>query len=404
MQTLSIRGFLGIDLAEIKLDSVTILIGEQATGKSVIARLVYFFNEYFANFDEISLSKNEHKSTYDKRKKNEFCQIFPTYSWEDSNFDITFSNELHNITISSNAKSSVIDLKTSPSVATYFRNLKKDFSRFHEQVSSVENIPYSQLRILREFRRAQEENNVHRYESPLFVPAARSFYATIRDEIFSILALDNKIDNIILQFGEFYESAKLRRAPYTTISPRHNYRPVSAKVENNYFERIVKGQLIREDGRDWIAMDRGKIELSKASSGQQEAIPLLVAISRFPQEGRTLIIEEPEAHLFPSAQVQVLDYILRQAKTRKTGILFTTHSPYLLSATNNYILRSKLSEPTGGRSIDGNRINVYCLSDSKAHSLIDKETGLISADYIDSVSVDIATEFEQILEAINESE
>jgi len=165
-----------------------------------------------------------------------------------------------------------------------------------------------------------------RYERPLFVPAARSFYATIREEIFSILSLDEKIDRIVMQFGEFYESTKLatRQNDLLRSSKDMPFRP-----ERKYFEDVVRGQYVRIDNRDWIQMPRGRVEMSKASSGQQEAVPLLFAISRFPSLGRTLIIEEPEAHLFTSAQVAVLDFILKQCVTRETDILFTTHSPYL---------------------------------------------------------------------------
>ena len=165
-----------------------------------------------------------------------------------------------------------------------------------------------------------------RYERPLFVPAARSFYATIREEIFSILSLDEKIDRMLMQFGEFYESTKL--ATRQNDLPRST-KDISFRPERKYFENFVRGQYVRIDNRDWIQMPRGRVEMSKASSGQQEAVPLLFAISRFPSLGRTLIIEEPEAHLFTSAQVAVLDFILKQCVTRETDILFTTHSPYL---------------------------------------------------------------------------
>lgn len=402
MQNITINGFLGVKLANIELVSMTIIIGEQATGKSVVARLVYFFNEYFADFDEVSLFKKEHKSSYDKRKKEEFYQIFPPYSWEKDDFEITYSNKDHIICISSLKNSSVIDIKTSASVASYFRKLKNDFQKFTEQ---DQNGKFSNTRTLRGFRRYQIENGVSRYKNALFVPAARSFYATIRDEIFSLLALDNKIDNIILQFGEFYESAKMRMSYFPPNEAR-----LFLSIEKKYFEEIVKGQLIRDEGRDWIEMDRGKIELSKASSGQQEAVPLIIAISRFPDKNKTLIIEEPEAHLFPTAQIKVLDFIIRQVNKKESPILFTTHSPYLLSATNNYILRAKIDHVKSiegkihlSNSIDSKNVRAYLMHNGKSSSLIDTETGLISADYIDSVSEDIGEEFEKALGAIHEN-
>ncbi len=51
MHRLKVRGFLGVEEADIVVDGLTVLIGAQASGKSVIAKLIYFFNEYFADFD-----------------------------------------------------------------------------------------------------------------------------------------------------------------------------------------------------------------------------------------------------------------------------------------------------------------------------------------------------------------
>lgn len=385
MQTLSVRGFLGIRDATVELDSLTLLIGPQASGKSVIARLMYFFNQYFADFDEIPLAKSEHKKSYDKRKKDEFYQIFPPYSWEENDFEIKYGNVDHYVTVSSGKNSAVIEISTSESVAKYFRELKSTYRKFAENVSESESSLLSASRVLREFRRAQEELNVPRYENALFVPAARSFYAAIRDEIFSILALDAKIDKIILQFGDFYESEKTFRLRLERTGPQ---RP--KQLEDSYFDRIVKGRYERSDGRDWIVMPRGRIELSKASSGQQEAVPLLFALARFPRTGRTLIIEEPEAHLFPDAQVDVLDFIVRQAVSRRTSVLFTTHSPYLLSALNNYLLRGSRGLRRG---IDVNVVRAYAIGEGTAVSIVDRDAALVSSDYIDGASSKIEKEF-----------
>lgn len=394
MQSLKIENFLGLREANIELDGLTALIGEQASGKSIIARLIYFFNEYFAGFDEIALLKQEHKKAYDSRKKIDFCKIFPKYTWENEEFSITYKNIFHEITLSSAGKSELLKFNTSASVSAYFREMKTQFKIFHESFPEAER--YAQTRMLREFRRMRDTLETVRYDSPLFVPAARSFYATIREEIFSILSLDEKIDKIIMQFGEFYESAKLG----SSFSRERQDRPTGAfpstRSERDYFLSIAKGQYRRADNRDWIEMERGRIELSKASSGQQEAVPLLFAISRFPAPGKTLIIEEPEAHLFPVSQVEIMDFIVKQSVNRKTSILFTTHSPYLLSALNNHMLRGSKSMERG---IEPSKVRAYAIDKGKVISIIDKDAELISADYIDSVSEKISEDFLKVLQS-----
>jgi len=225
------------------------------------------------------------------------------------------------------------------------------------------------------------------YESALFVPAARSFFATIRDEIFSIMALDERIDHIILKFGEFYENAKRQiwRSHRSSIYVR----------SSEYFRRVLKGEVIRDGGQDWLVMDHGRIELSKASSGQQEALPLLISILQFPRKGRTLIIEEPEAHLFPEAQVDVLGFMVRQLRRQHCNIMFTTHSPYLLSYLNNRIVAQERGFENG---IPIDKVKAYSIEEGVTKSLVDEEFGLISAEYIDSVSERIADEFDKYIE------
>ena len=383
MHRLKIHGFLGIKDADITLDGLTVLIGPQASGKSIVARLIYFFNEYLANFDMTAISNQEHKKVYDRRKREEFYEIFPPYAWQGGEFLITYLNDAHEITVFSREDSAAIEITTSQSVAKHFRDLKNDFRKFKE--ANEERI-ISRLRVNFAFMESWRDSSTVRYESALFVPAARSFYATIRDEIFSILALDEKIDRIILQFGEFYETAKAQ------IWRNSRWREYIHS--SGYFNRILKGRFIRESGQDWLQMAHGRIELSRASSGQQEALPLLISILQFPRRDRTLIIEEPEAHLFPEAQVEVLNFMVRQLGRRGGNIMFTTHSPYLLSSLNNRIVAH---ERGGSNGISIDRVRAYSIEDGVARTLIDKEVGLIHAEYIDSISERISDEFEKLI-------
>lgn len=55
MEKLTINNFLVIQKAEIELKDINLLIGPQANGKSVIARLIYLFKNFLSNtfFDSI---------------------------------------------------------------------------------------------------------------------------------------------------------------------------------------------------------------------------------------------------------------------------------------------------------------------------------------------------------------
>ncbi|WP_029033397.1 ATP-binding protein [Salinimicrobium terrae] len=72
----------------------------------------------------------------------------------------------------------------------------------------------------------------------------------------------------------------------------------------------MNGTYLREKEKDFILhKDNRKVNLSNASSGQQETLPLVTVLkvlnySSFFNGGATLYIEEPEAHLFPTAQMK----------------------------------------------------------------------------------------------------
>ena len=59
--------------------------------------------------------------------------------------------------------------------------------------------------------------------------------------------------------------------------------------------------------------------------------------------GYTIYIEEPEAHLFPTAQKRIVQLLARTFNNTNSNfqIIVTTHSPYILSSFNNLIYENK---------------------------------------------------------------
>lgn len=91
--------------------------------------------------------------------------------------------------------------------------------------------------------------------------------------------------------------------------------------------------------RDYIKSKSGAlVNLEYASSGQQEALPLLLSIV-CTSKNTTLVIEEPEAHLFPSAQADVVKLIGKTYNLTEeaSNFIITTHSPYILMSINNAV-------------------------------------------------------------------
>ncbi|NEO65552.1 MAG: ATP-binding protein, partial [Moorea sp. SIO4G2] len=165
--------------------------------------------------------------------------------------------------------------------------------------------------------------------------------------------------------------------------------------------------------------DGRRISIANSSSGQQATFPLTIMLSALPfsvydrSAGQTVYIEEPEAHLFPSAQRNIIELIacVFNSDPEKLQFFITTHSPYILTAINNLIqagiLYQESSQDTlpkleeilpNYKALSTSDLSAYVLVNGNAENILYKETGLIDANVIDGVSDELAIEFDKLLD------
>ncbi|MEM9272432.1 MAG: AAA family ATPase, partial [Cyanobacteria bacterium P01_F01_bin.143] len=190
--------------------------------------------------------------------------------------------------------------------------------------------------------------------------------------------------------------------------------------------KIICGDYIRENGLDMIQLTYGsrqrKISLAHASSGQQESLPILIILSTlsFVDQRLCLVIEEPEAHLFPEAQKYMVELmsLIFNITEKRNKLFITTHSPYLLTAFNHSIQAGNVLKAINDKPpeeakklqeelfkimphnqiIDIEDIGVYTLKDGKIKSIIEPENNLIDTNIIDEVSELFEEEFDELLD------
>ena len=156
-----------------------------------------------------------------------------------------------------------------------------------------------------------------------------------------------------------------------------------------------------------------------ASSGDTTEIHLkdaaLQLATNFVTYRRSCVfIEEPEENLFPESQYQLVLAIVKAIKetNERTGednyVMMTTHSPYILSTVNlllrSFVAHNSDTEKEGMLSDDYllpvNKFGAYCADHGTIKDILDKESGFIDGDYLDSISQEINRKASQVNEVI----
>ena len=393
--------------------SINILIGPQGSGKSVTVKLMYFFKN-FINEIVKNIENEESKRDLDKNQKEIFLNFFPKETWPKDDFLIVYKNNITSISLKK---------EDSKIIFEYSENLKKLLKK-GKKIYTSEKAKYandhkiSNFRFKRELsdkikKCIQEELGVESTFEQFFIPAGRSFFANIQSTIFSYLSDNRSLDPFLIEFGSFYESLKRY---YNDIIVNNNSPQRQDKEFDELTSQILSSNYLREKEKDYlIHKDSRKVNLTNASSGQQETLPLIIILKALNYisssgGGFTLYIEEPEAHLFPTAQKRIVELLARtfNSKNRNFQIFITTHSPYILSSFNNLIYAGNLAENikystrveeviSPKEYLESYLFSVYSLRNNVRSYLIDEETKLITTTILDSVSDDISIEFDKLL-------
>ena len=343
---------------EMNLDKkLTILIGEQATGKSTIARAAYF---------SMLTECNETLDIIGQKNSSLEQHVDAVHKYFHRNYSIgSITYNSSKCTLSYNAESSNTVLST-------------------PEVTAISKTGG---------------------EYPMYIPAGRSIIPLLFE---SYAAAKNVnvdpflddfllfLDNLRKDFTKPFAEVLKKNLDLTAIQHTEDVK----KVVVSLIENILKGQYRCENGNEKIiTKDNVSIPITSASSGQQECLYILIALLFVfcDIKGFTVIIEEPEAHLYPAAQKLFMELLALIANNTYCRFIITTHSPYILTSTNLLIHSAKVENNINDSTIIVDSMKRIKPEDVSAfilerngefsyRSIIDEETGLIKAEEIDKVS------------------
>ena len=426
MEKIIIKNFGPIKEVELEIKPFTVFIGPQASGKSTISKTIYFFkslrNDLLKYFIESIDSGNFDKplGNIGKRIRAKFLNFFgPTAHIH--NFYLRYEFGHKSITI--NLKKRYVNpvfsqdfVKEFNDILSYIKQiLPKTFHRDPKflPVSELLKLEQAKKSVLDELEKLVNElfgND----EDLLFIPAGRSLLTTLSDQLQYIhphrldYLMQSFIDRINATKPLFHKSLDdlIKDKEYLTNDTiQYGYVRAAKRV----IESILKARYINDfEGEKLYVSDNKYVKINFSSSGQQESIWILnlIFISLLNNNKLFIVFEEPEAHLYPVAQKEMIDLVALLFNALQSQVILTTHSPYILSSINNLIYASTLREK--GINIDKvispktiisyDKLDAFFVENGIIRSIIDNETHLIQSEAIDSVSEIINDTFDRLFD------
>ncbi len=185
-----------------------------------------------------------------------------------------------------------------------------------------------------------------------YFPASRSGYTLVLEAIYA---------------GMFSNSVRGRKNPSRLTEPTIDFIEefYNIKTKKNQSDskwsvatkglidflqtNIIKGRIVEDVNKFnysnyYLKVENKKIDLHLASSATLEILPFIVFLKNTIDITKTFfVIEEPEAHLHPKAQIQMAKFIVMLSNAG-AKVLVTTHSDYILNEINNCIKLDSLEK------------------------------------------------------------
>lgn len=405
---IEIENFGCIDYIKLDINKINILIGPQAVGKSLTAKLLYFFKNIFNDIRYIV----EHERTitdFQNYIEDKFLNYFPRDTWDRKRFKIRYFFE--DILIEVNYEQE-LQINCSKTLKDIFKLYKSLYGKSIKNIDSLDEFESGRNSYRELVGIIQKEYGMPIAFKQIFIPAGRSFFASVQSSIFTMLSNNGEIDPFLVEFGSYYENTKRLYSTWKQIKYK------KLEIISHLINDILHGSYLRLQGEDYLVHEDDRtIKLNIASSGQQETLPLAlilshVSLASFINNGATIYIEEPEAHLYPKSQKTMVELIAAVGNIARSPLQFiiTTHSPYILSSFNNLLEAGNIIEETPRKAEKVNRIvderkilsfdevNAFSLENGICKDIMDEEMKLISPTVLDSVSNDISVEFDKLLD------
>jgi len=348
MLHLVVKNFGVLKDIDIELNKINLFIGDNGSGKSVLAKLITIVtNEVPENF------------------LNQFKK-----------FNIDFITNKTVIVFKEDEKK-LLHIENNKLKYHYPSNYKDNILK-QLQVKNPNNATISELKAYIEILDGLESQ---------YIPAERNLISIFNQSISNIISAKIPLPDTLLKFSSEYNKARKKIKELNLLNMKY----------------------VNKNGNDVIYYDDNNyLPLENSSSGMQTALPLYLTLKYFSSSYSHVIIEEPELNLFPKTQIETIKYIIETTTTNSSYLM--THSPYILSILNvllfaykasntNVTLKEKISTIIPKKQqINPEDFSAYIIENGISKNIKGKTTGMIQENAIDDIGDMIDDEFSELME------
>jgi hypothetical protein len=430
MRKLTVKNLSVIKDAKLEFGKITVLIGPQASGKSLLCKLAFFLARELVTLAADSILNGNSWDEYLQAAHKDFLSRFSLgkgVASQDTN--ITFSSHEYEVSIVWGDDPNIPRFQFGEMFRQQYNLM---LNGLHEEVPTATGA-YVPGGIGSATRREDIWVALNRIVSGpvldgvVYIPSGRSFFANASKGI-AALRIPG-IDSITREF-----SGHIQWDPRWKIGLTTTGRGVTDEI-NRSMTNILQGFVVLDSGvPHFLASDGRKLTLDALSTGLQELTPLFNVLEQLiyfrehsvetdlaadyqprPEKQVTLkpflYLEEPEASIFPSTQYELVKLFAWLASDPILDFdwVITTHSPYILTAFNNLIEAGQVARAKPELKDEVAKLipeqywiregdfKAYAIEDGVLKSIVAEDTGLVSANYLDKVSETIGMEFDELL-------
>lgn len=390
---LSIKNLGPIKNCELDLSKMMILSGPQASGKSTIAKAIFFFRTIKDDFVDALIHPYVDpviQSEIQYRLYHKFIQLFGDNIDENTSISFEYSDN--------------VQIKISPNhYVQISEKIKEWISKFwgtQLTFRDKEQIYQDAIKLF------YDDKEI------VYIPAGRSMLSILSESLSHIFfnfddEQKNLIDYCTADYIDRVTKIKpLFKSPEKLISHGINseINPEFLSLVREKIWRILQGKYKYLNGEEFLQLfdNAGKknVKIKFASSGQQEVLWILNLIYYYllKRKQTCFIIEEPEAHLYPNSQKEIAEYITL-ALSEKNECIITTHSPYILGTISNLLDAQRMKAMgydishimekenlTSFQLLKSSDFSAYFVDNGELYDAVDSENGLIRNELIDGAS------------------